>query len=298
MKFLKPPISVDEQIEILEDRGLVFNNKVEAKSYLSNISFYRLRAYTFPFQKNDDPSHPFIRTVSFDEIINLYVFDRKLRLLLFDNIEKIEIALRTQIIHRWALLHGSHWHTNVDLFNNSNKFYENNEKLTTEIKRSNETFINHYLTKYTEPEHPPSWMSLEVSSFGLLSQIFLNLKYSNQKKEIAKYFGLLKPEILENWIHCFSSVRNICAHHGRIWNRRLTTHITIPISPLNEFIQDKKVIPYKIYSVICCMQYVLNIINPQSNFKAKLKELMKECPLKQEKEMDFPQNWEQEPFWK
>jgi abortive infection bacteriophage resistance protein len=98
MKFTKQPLTFEQQFESLKNRGLSFGNQEKASHYLSNISYYRLRAYTYPFQDNKDSNHPFIRPVSFEEIIELYVFDRRLRILLFNAIEKIEIALRTKII--------------------------------------------------------------------------------------------------------------------------------------------------------------------------------------------------------
>ncbi|MBS0645580.1 MAG: Abi family protein, partial [Verrucomicrobia bacterium] len=105
MKYTKLPISIQNQVAKLRQRGLQFADEPKAANYLSNISYYRLRAYTYPFQDNTDPNHPFIKPVSFEEIMRLYVFDRQLRLLLFNAIEKIEIALRTQIIHEYAMVH-------------------------------------------------------------------------------------------------------------------------------------------------------------------------------------------------
>ena len=89
MNYNKPAITIQDQIAKLKSRGLVISDDDKATSYLSNISFYRLRAYTFPFQDNTDPNHPFIQKISFEEIINLYVFDRQFRLFVLDAIEKI-----------------------------------------------------------------------------------------------------------------------------------------------------------------------------------------------------------------
>ena len=141
-------------------------------------------------------------------------------------------------------------------------------------------------------------MSLEVSSLGLLSKLFANLKRNKQKKEFTRHFGLYKVELLENWMRSFCDIRNICAHHSRLWNRRFSTHIDIPHNTKYDFITNKRVYTNKIYPTLCAMQYILEIINPKNGFKRKLKELMNTCPLKQEKEMGFPTNWEQEKFWK
>jgi abortive infection bacteriophage resistance protein len=141
-------------------------------------------------------------------------------------------------------------------------------------------------------------MSLEVSSFGLLSLLFRNLKLGPEKKAVTKYYGLNDVGILENWMHSFSNIRNVCAHHSRLWNRRLTAHIKLPTHTAYPFITNKTLYPYKIYPALCCIKYVLDIISPGNTFKDKLNKLMANCPLAQEKEMGFPINWKEELYWK
>lgn len=297
MDFKKVSLSVSDQVLILKNRGLIINDEAKVLSYLSNISYYRLRAYTYPFQDNTNPAHPFITKISFDEIIDLYVFDRKFRLFVLDAIEKIEISMRTQVIYQWALNHGSHWQLNVNLFRNSVQFNKDYTRLHQEVDRSVEAFIEHYKTKYTNPSEPPCWMSLEVSSFGLLSLLFRNLKLGPEKKAITNYYGLKDVGVMESWMHSFSNIRNICAHHGRLWNRRLTAHIKMPTHTVNPFIQNKNIYPYKIYAALCCMKYILDNISPGHAFTQNLTALMVKCPLAQVKEMGFPTNWKQENFW-
>ena len=298
MQYTKIPISLQDQIAKLKSRGLSFQNETEAIKHLSNISYYRLRAYTYPFQKNDDTNHPFIVPVAFEQIIELYVFDRELSQCIFAALEKIEIALRTQIIYHWAMKNGSHWQTDASLYRDSYKFASHINSLSNEVNRSHETFIEHYQKSYTNPIEPPSWMSLEVSSFGLLSQMFTNLKKCPEKVAVAKHFGLNDVTILENWFHCFSNIRNVCAHHGRLWNRRFTAHIKLPTNPQYTFLTNSQIRPYKLYAAICCMQYMLNTIVPTNGFKSHLVKLMENCPLAQEKEMGFPTDWKNEPLWK
>ena len=296
MKYSKTPISIETQIEKLKSRGLRFLDEKKAENYLSNISYYRLRAYTYPFQDNENPEHLFIQKISFEDIISLYVFDRQLRLLIFDAIEKIEVALRTQIIYNYSLKYGAFWHLNPELYNNAVYFAEQISSLQKEIDRSNETFIKHYKENYNEPKEPPAWMSLEVSSIGLLSKIFSNLKKEECKNKITSHFGLKDVDILTNWMYCLSVIRNICAHHGRVWNRRFPK-IIIPRKPLHDFIDNKQIHNNKAYSYLCSILYVLNIISPEHDFKKNLLNLMQDCPLMQGKEMGFPHNWKQEKIW-
>lgn len=298
MQYNKPAIDITTQILYLKQRGLTFTDEVKAAHYLSNISFYRLRAYTYPFQDNNNPQHPFIQKISFEQVIDLYVFDRRLRLLIFDGLEKIEIALRTKIIYHFALNYGSHWHENAALYRDTPRFINDISMLYKEVNRSTETFIKHYKNKYNDPENPPAWMSLEVATLGLLSKLFSNLKKGTEKKIITTGFGLHKPEILESWMHTFAHLRNICAHHGRIWNRRLTTMPKIPVNPTNPFLKNTILYPNKLYATLCCMNYVLQIISPDNNFTSRLKNLMQNCNLVNLKEMGFPKDWETEPIWK
>lgn len=297
-KYTKPAISFQQQVNSLKEKGLSFQNEATSRIFLENISYYRLRAYTYPFQNNNNPKHPFIKKVSFEEILDLYNFDNKLRAMVFEALTKIEVALRTQIIYKWSLEYGSHWYTIPELYRNPMFFANSLSSLEKEINRSHETFIKHYFKTYNDPKLPPAWMALEVSSFGLLSKLFANLKRDRTKKAVAQHFGLFDVKLLENWMRSFCDIRNICAHHSRLWNRRLTTHTDIPKKTRFLFIENKRLYQYKLYPALCAMQYILNIINPKNGFKRKLLELMNTCPLKQEKEMGFPQGWKQENFWK
>jgi abortive infection bacteriophage resistance protein len=296
MKYNKLAISIPDQILKLKNRGLKFHNEPKAANYLSNISYYRLRAYTYPFQDNGADEQPFTLNISFEQIIALYVFDRRLRLLIFDGIEKIEISFRTQIIYHFALSKGSHWHLNPLLYRDAMRFAGHLNSLQKEVDRSTETFIDHYKNKYTNPTDPPCWMSLEVSSMGLLSKIFQNLQKGQEKKAITAHFGLTDISIIENWMHCFSNLRNICAHHGRVWNRRLTL-IKLPTYPAQPFLENKNIYANKLYATLSCIQYILKIISPGNTLSSRLKELMETCPLAQTKEMGFPEKWQEEKLW-
>ena len=297
MKYNKPALTIPQQIIKLKDRGLIIPDDTLAERYLSNISYYRLRAYTYPYQNNQEENQPFVENASIDQVMELYTFDRRLRLLLFDGIERIEIALRTQIIYQWALQNGSHWHLQQNLYKDNSKFIKHLASLQKELDRCNETFVEHYYQKYTQPSAPPAWMSLEVTSIGLLSLLFQNLKNCPEKKAVTHHFGLLSTDVLENWVHNFCNVRNICAHHGRLWNRRISIHLNLPRKTKELFITNKNINPYKLYASLSAMLYCMQIINPESSFKAQLLDLLQQYPNKELKEMGFPKNWKQEAFW-
>lgn len=298
MNFTKPPLSVAEQILKWESRELIINDKASAIQYLSNISFYRFRAYTYPFQSNNLSNQPFAGLVTFEQVLGHYNFDRELRLVVFDAIERIEVALRTQIIYQYAMTYGSHWPLNSLLYKDVTLFRRDLQMLQKEVGRSTEVFIKHYKQTYTSPAEPPAWMSLEVTSIGLLSKLFENLLVSPEKKAIARHFGLGSPDLLASWMHAFSNIRNICAHHGRLWNRVLTKSPTLPKSPLIQpWLKNTNVASNKIYISLCCMLYILQQISPNHTIKQRLKNLLITYADIKSAQMGFPNDWQEEALW-
>lgn len=301
--YTKKPLTLDEQVARLKQRGLVFDDESEAIAYLFNISYYRLRAYTYPFQENGEGvEHNFTRKdIHFKDIIDLYCFDRRLRSLIFNAIEKIEVAVRTKIIQIYAeSTHNSHWYDNESLYRFD---YEDLMKhIEADVNRSNEDFIKHYNSKYNNPPMPPSWMALEVVSFATLSRLFKSLKSDSHKKYITEQFGLKKVAILENWLHAISNLRNCCAHHSRVWNRRFMVSVILPYDTLYPFMDRmtiKQIHTNKLFAVLSCVVYILVIISPGSYFKRNLKELLKfDCRLLDLKDMGFPKYWQSLSVWR
>ena len=303
--YNKRPLSIKTQIAKLEGRGLIINDEKLAGDYLSNISYYRLRAYTYPFQDNENPDndHKFIRpNIHFKDLIDLYCFDRRLRSLIFNAIEKIEVALRARIVQRYCeSCDDSHWYEDESLFKNTtyNKLLDD---IIHEVNRSNEDFISHYKAKYSTPENPPAWMTLEVVSFGTLSRLYHLLKKNDDKIAIAKSLGLNKIDILENWMHALSNLRNCCAHHGRIWNRRFVVSILLPTHTDHLFLDREtmsKTKRNKLFPYLCCIKYILDIISPNNSFHQNLKALIADGGrLLSLREMGFPDNWNYLGVWR
>ena len=114
---------------------------------------------------------------------------------------------------------------------------------------------------------------------------------------LSREFGLPTPEILESWIHAFANLRNLCAHHSRVWNRRFTIKPKIPYNTRFPFLKNINLHDNKLYAQLCCINYILSIISPNNSFTEKLKELILTCHLVDLKEMGFPANWEKEELW-
>ena len=253
-----------------------------------------------------EADHCFLKgDIHFKDIIDLYCFDRRLRSLIFNAIEKIEVALRTKIVQTYSESTGnSHWYEDESLLDNSylNKDDEEVclynvliEDIRHEIDRSNEDFIKHYKCKYSNPDTPPAWMTLEVISFGTLSRLYELLRKDDNKKHVAKLLGLNKIDILENWMHALSNLRNCCAHHSRVWNRRFIVNISLPTNADRLFLDRdtiSKVRRNKLFAYLCCIKYILDIISPNNDFHKNLKKLMDDGgKLLSLKDMGFPDNW-------
>lgn len=313
--YNKPPLTYTEQVELLISRGLLVSDKKRAERHLSNISYYRLSAYmrTYKQISNGGILDDFIPGTTWDMVYNLYVFDRKLRLLVFDAIERLEVAIRTQIIYQLSHKYGSHWQDDKNIFNSPETItlrdgrkvvkdvYVDIQRHIKEQLNNNkaEEFIQHYCRKYDSPENPPSWMSVEVMYFNHLSRICTELKNRSDKTEIAKYF-FLPPDIFCSWLHTINYVRNICAHHARLWNRGLDiTPKVLKFSRVRVWISKPDTVETsRIYYFLCMLNYLLQTINPTSTFKQRLKALLEEySEIVSTDAMGFPHDWVNEKIW-
>ncbi len=315
--YNKPPLTFQQQVELLKSRGLEITDEQRAIRHLTNISYYRLSAYMLPFKirENGQYTDQFITGTKWENIHALYVFDRKLRLLVFDAIERIEIGLRTQIIYQLSLKYGSHWHDRSDIFKLSSKYSKRTGKtITTDIfhdlqqhiqtllvSNHAEVFIKHYKARYDEPVTPPSWMSVETLYFSHLSKICENLRQRADRVAIASRFDL-PPEIFCSWLHTINNIRNICAHHGRLWNRTIdVVPEKLHVSKSNVKIwitEPERVKRSKIYYFLCMINYLLQTVNPTSDFKNRLSKLLYDYPNVALWEMGFPKHWQRETMWK
>ena len=298
MKFIKPPISIDEQIILLKKRGMLIHDYDRAVHYLKHISYYRLRAYWLPFEiKCDVPDeHAFKEGTSFEDVVDLYVFDRELRLLIMDAVERIEVSVRASWAYYLATTYGAHGYLDRNLYAKPTHYDEACSLLINEIKRSKDTFIEHYKNKYGDPTEPPIWMTAEVISLGQLSKWIANLKFRKDRKLIAENFKL-DEKVYVSIIHHLAYIRNICAHHGRLWNKIFTVTMTIPNYPdyLNISMNSKNL--KNIYNTLCIINYLLKITSPNTQWKNKLYELLGRSNVDL-KPMGFPDDWKTFPIWK
>ena len=233
---------------------------------------------------------------NFETVFNLYKFDRELRKLVIAELEKIEVAIRSKMAYLLSTTHGSFWIEDETLFANRTIYQAVFAKICEELSRRDDDVILSFKSKYSNP-FPPSYILMEITSFGTLLRLYNNLLPGKLKKEIATAFGL-PDAVFTSWLHSIVSIRNVCAHHERLWNRKLRIQPLFPRKTHHTWLMDKHVGNNRIYYVFSMMIYLLNSINPQYTFKQKLESLFLKYPNVDKTAMGFPINWQNEPLWK
>jgi abortive infection bacteriophage resistance protein len=292
--YTKPFLTHRAQISLLKSRGMQFADESKALHLLEQIGYYRFSGYWHPLLA-DKELHVFKSETTFESVYNLYKFDRELRRLILSELEKIEIAVRTKITYSMSMRYGSFWIEDIALFADGNKHQSTLSKIADELSWSDEEFIVSFRSKYANPL-PPSFMTLEITSFGALSRIYDNLKAGSDKREIAAAFSL-PSKIFASWLHSLVYVRNVCAHHARIWNRCLRVPPLFPRNPYAPWITDKTVSNDRIYYVLSMMIYLLNTVNPGHLFGQKIRALFTKYANVDSRALGFPPSWESEPLW-
>ncbi len=295
----KPPKTIQEQIYLLKTRNMRFKDESIASHFLSNISYYRLKGYWWEMQDNKI-NHHFSDNSYFEDVIDTYNFDRQFRLILFNAVERIEIALRTKMVYHLSLTFGAEWYLDSMLFPNKKYFSDFQSKIHTELSESSEEFIvEHY--KNHPNENPECWKALEVLTLGSLSKLYRNLDHQLPEKNIiAKEFGLYNQKYLSSWLITITLIRNIIAHHGRLWNRVIINKYDWPkktMAPLLNYVPNNYQ-RRKIFPILSAILYLNNFISPGHSIKTELLALFKKFHQVPLYKMGFPKGWQQQPIWK
>ncbi len=308
MLYNKPPTTLDQQADLLVARGMACPDPDEVRRYLGAIGYYRLSAYWLPMETpatgDQVRSKAFKPGVSFNDVLAIYVFDRKLRLLVMEAIERIEIHVRASWTNRMTLAHGPHAHLDPRLFVNGWEHAQMTATLAKAVQESSETFIKHYLRKYKAPYMPPLWSVCETMTLGALSKWVKSTKDNSVKQSVARSLNLPTVEILDGVLEALALVRNICAHHNRLWNRRLLKRIPNikrlgadivfePTDPASDQRQPQNLI----YNVLVVILHVLQAQNTDSSYPERLRNLIDSVDDAQRGAMGFPQDWRQRPVW-
>ncbi|MGY5764797.1 Abi family protein [Brachybacterium sp. DNPG3] len=321
-------MSLEDLVDRLAERGMVIVDRDRAVRYLRHIGYYRLSPYTIPFQKSR-PDHLLREGTSFDDVLDLYVFDRALRLLVMDALERVEVAVRAALTdHMSTTYDDPFWYTSPQHFHDQRKHTgllrivrdasesrlravaepadasgprpesDDSVAATAVIHRS---ALEHYLTTYGSPELPPSWLMVETLSIGQLASAYRNLKRRADQTAVAERLGLTTP-VLESWLQTYVRVRNICAHHGRLWNVGLGVYPVIPTSRSILWLSSPDALPdrslKRLYPALVSLQSILGIVSPRSSWAVRLHELVSARPAMNLAGMGFPADWAQDEFWR
>lgn len=326
--FTKPAITPIEQLQLLKKRGLLIPDEHNALFFLNTVSFFRLTPYMRPFQMSNSEHH-FKSGITFNQLTKLYEFDRRLRLLVIDAIERTEVAVRARISNELGNKYDSHWYLNNEHFKKTyhherliktiqekqqdaledyNRECQRIEDLKTsdttyktylKEKRRQESYARHYALTYHEPKLMPGWAMLEEISLGELSHLYKGLAKDKDKKAIANGFDLYPP-LLESWLHTITVIRNICAHHARLWNRELGIKPAYPTQ--KDFIWpsylDKDHPHTRIATVFSILHHMMKRISPEIEWCNRLLTLFQSFDGIPLNNMGLPQYWEEDTFWK
>jgi abortive infection bacteriophage resistance protein len=299
MKFTKPAISVTDQIALLHRRGMIIDDEPTARHYLCHISYYRLRAYWLPFEAPAPAAgdHAFKPGTNFTDVLALYVFDRQLRLLVLDAIERVEVAVRASWAHHMAMAFGPHGYLDQAHHDDPVKHAESVADLTKEIRRSKDTFVKHYNSTYDDPALPPTWMVAEVMSFGALSKWIDNLRHRPDRQAIAKPFSL-DERVFTSFAHHVSIIRNIAAHHGRLWNKRFAFKMILPRSPGQLPLAMRGADERLLHNTLVMLDHLLSVVAPGNEWRRRVVELITGCPQANPALMGFPSDWQTRAAWR
>lgn len=301
MMFSKPALTLTQQLAKLQTRGLQVTDRAAAEHCLRHVGYYRLSAYALTFQDCTLPDKPFRPGTTFEQLVDLYRFDRELRLLVLDAIERVEVAVRSALNNELCLQYGPHWFMDSAHFHTQFRHAEFIDGLREEFwlatdgsgptRPHQEVFINHYYDKYGDPELPPSWMVFETFTISMVSRMYRNLASRPRRQALAEPFGA-DETIFRGWLHTLSYVRNLCAHHARLWNRRLVIKPTVARKHLSVLRQGDTM-----YATAVVLYSLLQRVAPDTHWHLRLRELITHFPAVPIGSMGFPPDWQQVTFW-
>lgn len=287
--FCKPTLNVDQHLKLLRERGLYIPNQQHAKQALSTISYYRFSAYCKPFQNHQND---FNVNTSFTHILNLYSFDRELRLLFVDAIERIEVAFRANISNIMSQHQGHLWYLQSNLFKRKRSHANFLQAIDEICKHPKEDFLQHFFKRYKE-SYPPSWMVVECLSFGVILSIFKNIKNITYQEQIGSAMNI-PCNILESWLTILVSIRNICAHHSRLWDRCFISTPKMP-QQYRYLISEKS--NKTIYPIVIILNTLLRHIHPITTWLQDLHTLLQKYDTVTKEKMGFQADWQNDLLW-
>lgn len=299
MKYTKPPLTWEQQADLLLGRGLIADKDVLVQR-LQATSYFRLSGYLYPFRKPD--SEQFIEGTSLEQVWRLCVFDQRLRTHLLDAIEAIEVFVRTQLAYHFATVHGAFsYDDNATLPHlSADDFAQWQKKLKSQTQRSlksKEEFLVHFFKRYgKEHTHPPIWTAIELMDFGSTLTFYSGSDY-RVKQTLARTVSI-PDKVFSSWLLGLHTVRNRCAHHLRLWNWTSGTPVLLPNQKKYPDWHSPTLDNDRIGIVLTLCRHLLNQISPNNQWSARLINHFDEFPEVPVGELGFPEEWREHPLWK
>lgn len=295
MQFSKRPLTYEEQADLVLTRGMVADRERLLRR-LQSVGYYRLCGYWHAFQQPDDS---FVPGTNFEQIWTIYNFDRRLRVLVMEGIERVEVAIRSRMMTLNVLRFGPFGHLNPGNFPHR-RLGQHEEMLgllRREADRSKEAFVQHFRSRYDEFPDLPLWAAVEIMSFGTVVTL-LNMGDSSIRRETAEGFGVTDT-VFASWLLTLNSVRNICAHHSRLWNKEIGMKPKIPKSKHGPEWHEPFSIPnHRVFGVLTILLALQRRVAPRSHWRERLFQLFDSFPTVPAAPMGMPANWRDHALWR
>jgi len=319
MTYNRPWRAFTEQLELLKSRGMTVTDDDAALDYLARVGYYRLSAYWYPFRKFQvlqDPKTGKLATKAMDafhpgtqflDAVRLYLFDKQLRLQVMDALERIEVALRVDIAHLlgkrslFAHLEQSELHssfTRKKHHGGKTRFEHWKQKCLDLERRSKEDFVKHYRAKHGGSL--PIWVTVETWDFGAVSQFFAMMKVKDQLA-IASHYGLQDWRTFQTWLRALNYLRNLCAHHSRLWNRNVVDQPSLAGTNELDWSQSfagKNDLIAKPFLLLAICRHMVKIISPATEWHTRIAKHLEAFPDQHSQrtlsmmDMGIPEDWE------
>ena len=275
-----------------------------AQRWLRTVGYYRLSIYWLPFEcppkAGRTRSRVFKAGTRFEDVRDIYVFDRELRLLAMEAIERVEVAVRARWTNRLSLTGGAHAYLDASNFADRKAHLSLLGGLTSKLASSRETFVEHYLASYDEPAHPPLWVVTEVMEFGTLSRWVKATADPTLKDELARDVGLPNREVLTGVLEALTYVRNVCAHHGRLWNRQMVKYVPrikrLSVSQALDRAKGQGT-TNTVYNALTVLAHMLVHQSSDTSWPNRVRDHVASASDQQRRAMGFPQDWQTRPVW-
>lgn len=305
MRYGKLPLSYEAQADRLLNRGLVADRD-ELVRRLSEVNYYRLSGYLYPFRQPDDT---YVAGTTLEVVWRHYVFDRRLRVLLLDAIERIEVSVRTKLVYQLShhvaageeIPAGAFAYLDQRYFpgfKTAAEYLKWRSKLAGETDRAkSERFVQHFLSKYGD-EHPelPGWMIAELMSFGAMLTMAKNVVPEVQR-EVASSYGFAYDHFI-SWLQALMVLRNACSHHNRIWNRESGKACKTQKNKFPLWHVQPEFPNHRTGYLLTICHYWLGLISPTSRWRERVFSLFEEFSDIPLTPIGLPENWRNHPLWK